>query len=127
MKWFAARRSILRTARIALVFLAAAVFAWGLQSKLALYKAPSPSRNASVAKLLHAKQKQPSFRQTSPARVRTALASFGWTTRPVLSKVVLRIMREQRRSKAFQRSVHLSVAPSFFRPPPQIQSVYSLI
>jgi len=42
--------------RIGLVLLCTAVFLWGLHAKLSLYKPPSPSRSASVAKLIQGKQ-----------------------------------------------------------------------
>jgi hypothetical protein len=42
--------------RIGFVLLCATVFLWGLHAKLSLYKRPSPSRTASVAKLIQGKQ-----------------------------------------------------------------------
>jgi hypothetical protein len=39
--------------RLFVPILGAAIFAWGLHGKLALYKALSPSRQVSIAKLIH--------------------------------------------------------------------------
>jgi hypothetical protein len=51
-----ATRPVLTRFRIGLVLLCAAIFLWGLHAKLSLYKPPSPSRSASVAKLIQGKQ-----------------------------------------------------------------------
>ena len=113
------QRSVARVIRVALVFLAAAVFAWGLQAKLALYKAPSPTRNVSVAKLLQHKQgslQSTGDHQGAPNKV-AALAS-GLLLAGLHPLRVLSTPGGQRAGKPARPPLHLSVVPSLFRPPP---------
>lgn len=113
------QRSVARVIRVALVFLAAAVFAWGLQAKLALYKAPSPTRTASVAKLLQHKQGTlSSMDDDRAASNQVASLASGLLLSGLRPLRILGAGDRQRAGKPARPPLHLSVVPSFFRPPP---------
>ncbi len=117
-----AQDSITRVIRVAVVFLAAAVFAWGLQSKLALYRAPSPLRNTSVAKLIQGKKQVLSVpeQDRSLGSLRVAVAiSILLKSMPSGAKR-LQFSRFQRAASPASPPFQLTVFPSFVRPPPQL-------
>ena len=103
---------------IALLILAAAVFAWGLQYKLSLYEAPSQSHPVSVAKLIQGEQTNKKIASIQ-VRIREWSSQFSLDSSLHIFRPPLIVRRN--------RLVDMFVYPSimfvpfflFFRPPPQ--------
>ena len=115
-----AHQSASRALRLALVSLSAAIFAWGLQSRLALYRPASPSRTIAIVRVAEVKQRSLLAPGTvSPFAGRLHSARLGhWLTRLCCSSLVPQTLPFQRTSQPSRLSVHLSFVPSCFRPPP---------
>lgn len=106
--------------RVFLIFLAAAIFHWGLQAKLALYKPPSPARAISVAKLAASKQQILYIAEKSqpPSSKLFAIAScIALKAVPACRRGIV-LWQSRRIGKPVLPPIHLSNVPSFLRPPP---------
>jgi hypothetical protein len=104
--------------RIALLILAAAVFAWGLQYKLSLYEAPAHSHPVSVAKLIQGEQ---TTKKIASIQVRIphwtsqfSLDSNLYTFRPPII-----VRRNRQVDKLVSPSIMFVPCVLFFRPPPE--------
>jgi len=109
-----------RVIRVFPIFLAAAIFLWGLQAKLALYKPPSSVRAVSVAKLIASKQQilYITKKNQPPSSKVIAIASC-IALKVVLARRAAFVMGQVRRiGKPVFPPIHLSDVPSFLRPPP---------
>jgi hypothetical protein len=71
--------------KCALLFLACAVFSWGLQAKLSLYKTPQSPSTVTVAKLLTERR----CAQTIDSLKRTVQSDTAWETLNLLPLLVL--------------------------------------
>jgi len=106
--------------RVGLVFLAAAIFTWGLQAKLALYQPPSPTRAISVAKLAQDKQQRLSISQDqqSASHRLPAFASCLLLALVLDRSAGPRIGSDLRVGRPISPSTFLFSPPLFGRPPP---------
>lgn len=104
--------------KIALLVLSVAIFAWGLQYKLSLYKAPSRLNPVNVAKLIQGEQ--PSKKAVglqSQSRYHCPRFLLQSTFQAFQPPMVVR--RERLVDPPVVASVRL-LPSHFFRPPPQV-------
>jgi hypothetical protein len=104
--------------RIAIIILAAAVFAWGLQYKLSLYQSGSHSHPISVAKLI---QGEKTNKKIASIQVRL----HDWSSQFFLDSNLLTFLPPivVRRNRLVDKIVYPSImfvpCVLYFRPPPQ--------
>ena len=104
--------------RIALVILAAAVFAWGLQYKLSLYDAPSHSHPVSVAKLIQGEQTNKKVASIQ-VRIRDWSSQFSPDSELSAFRSPVIVRRNRQVAKLVNPSIMFIPSALFFRPPPQ--------
>ena len=104
--------------RIALLILAAAVFAWGLQYKLSLYQSGSQSHPVSVVKLIQGEQTN---KKIALIQLRIRLWGSGLSLDRSFStyRPPINVRRNQQIDKPMFPSIMFVPCTLFFRPPPQ--------
>jgi hypothetical protein len=104
--------------RIALLVLAAAVFAWGLQYKLSLYDASSHSHPLSVAKLIQGEQTNKKIASIQ-VRIRDGSSHFSLDSNLSAVRPPIMVRRNRQADKMICPSIMFVPSSLFFRPPPQ--------
>jgi hypothetical protein len=102
--------------RIALLILAAAVFAWGLQYKLSLYKPHSDP--TSVAKLIQGEQTNKKITSVQ-FKSRLWLPQLSLDRSPYAFRPPIIVRRNREVDKRVYQSIRFVSCSLFFRPPPQ--------
>jgi hypothetical protein len=103
--------------RIAMVSLGLAVFAWGLQYKLSLYKSASHGQPISVAKLMQGEQSKRAASIQSFSCTRCSQLRLFNTVAAFRSPIV--IQRNRQVDKLVCSSITYIPHLLFFKPPPQ--------
>ena len=104
--------------RIALLILAAAVFAWGLQYKLSLYQSASYSHPISVAKLIQGERTNKEIASTQ-VRIRDSSSQFSLDSNLPTFRPPIIVRRNRQVDKLVYPSIMFVPCFLFFRPPPQ--------
>jgi hypothetical protein len=106
--------------RIALLILAAAVFAWGLQYKLSLYKTGSNSHPLSVAKLMQGEQTNKKITAIIQAKSRVWFPQISLDYHLYAFRPPIIIRRNRQVDKLVYPSLIFIPCFLFVRPPPSI-------
>ena len=104
--------------RIALLILAGAVFAWGLQYKLSLYHSESHSHPISVAKLIQGEQTNKKIASVE-VRIRNWSSQFSLDRNFPAFRPPITVRRNRHVDKFVYPSIMFVPCFLFFRPPPQ--------